>query len=256
MLISNFFSKSRKHSVSLDSVVEKFKFSREAVLLILSHAGFDTTNLERLDENHLEILSQSYIDSVKSQFDNFCRNFYFYNKKDQEEFKSFYSNFVKTKSKGNKHYQNDEDLINSKIDSVKIKDYFYSKIQRIELFERIQSLNDIVDFSIFDEVKFHAGYSYIEFDGDSEAFDRVNKIIGYKLKPKVKRRLTFSKLIFRIMLINSHYHVFIDDEEHYGVVISKYRFSVKKYNCREALKIIHLLKLYKPCINTNKLLKT
>lgn len=254
MLLSKFFSKSIKSNVSLDSVIEKFKFSREAVLLIFSHTGFETANLEYLNENHLEILSQSYIDSVKNQFNSFSKNFYNYSKKDQQEFKAFYSRFVQSNYKGNKQYQieTDKGLINSKLNSDKIKNYFFARIQEIELLEFYKN-NSVL---YFEENNLHDLFSYFRFDGDSEAFDRVNKIIGYKLKPKVKRKLTFSKLIFRIMLINSHYHVFIDDEEHYGVVISKYRFSVKKINCREALKIIHLLKLYKPCINTSKLLKT
>ena len=82
MLFKEINSNPKRHHVSLNAVIEKFKFSREAVILILRHAGFEILDSPNsyLNENHLEILSQSYIESFKSHFNSVSKNFYSYSK--------------------------------------------------------------------------------------------------------------------------------------------------------------------------------
>lgn len=243
MLFKEIYSSPEKHSVSLNAVIEKFKFSREAVVLILRHSGFEFSDSPNtfLNENHLEILSQSYIESVKSHFNNFSKNFYSHSKKEQEEYKVFYSKFIQQNFWSNNGYieiPSTEKLINSKLNGNKIKDYFYSKIKEIEVAEMIEHFG-----YIFKDIDLYNSLAYYSKEENDANFDSIIKNIGYRLKLKVKRKLTLSKEIFSTILINSHYHIFTDDEEHNGEAISKNSFSITKYTNREALKIIHFLKL-------------
>ncbi|MCU4188106.1 hypothetical protein M9Q43_02865 [Flavobacterium sp. HXWNR29] len=238
MLFKEINSNPKRHHVSLNAVIEKFKFSREAVILILRHAGFEILDSPNsyLNENHLEILSQSYIESFKSHFNSVSKNFYSYSKKEQEEYKLFYSKFLQQNFWSN--IQSTEKLINSKLNGNKIKDYFYSKIKEIEVAEIIEQFD-----YIFKDIDSYNSFGYYSAEESDTNFDSIIKNIGYRLKLKVKRKLTLSKEIFSTILINSHYHIFTDEEEHNGEAISKNSFSIVKYTNREALKIIHFLKL-------------
>lgn len=232
-----------RHHISLNAVIEKFKFSREAVILILRHAGFEISDSPNtyLNENHLEILSRNYIESVKSHFNNISKNFYSYSKKEQEEYKVFYSKFIQQSFwSNNRHIEipSTEKLINSKLNGNKIKDYFYSKIKEIEVAEIIEHFG-----YIFKDIDSYNSFGFYSAEESDTNFDSIIKNIGYRLKLKVKKKLTLSKEIFSTILINSHYHIFTDDEEHNGEAISKNSFSITKYTNREALKIIHFLKL-------------
>ena len=218
----------KKYSVTLSSVSKKLKISEDSIISILRVAGFEVFNMPfiLLNEKHLEILSKAYVDAVKRFYTSSSKNFFSLNKHEQFEMKNFFLNFVAIDSRYNSYSTNSisNEIFKSKLDSNLIKDFFYSLI---------------------DEIEFEEGFYDPFFSKSKSVGHAVNDVfvkIFYKIKLKTKSTFNNIKSKLFSIILNCHYYIFSDDENHSIRDSLKSCFSWVINISREALKNINYLK--------------
>lgn len=218
----------KKYSVTLSSVSKKLKISEDSIVSILRDAGFEVFNMPYvlLNEKHLEILSKGYVDAVKRFYTNSSKNFFSLNKHEQFEIKNFFLNFIAIDSRYNYYSTNsiNNEIFKSRLDSNLIKDFFYNLIDEIE----------------FEEAFYGPFFSKSRSVG--HAVNDVFIKIFYKIKLKTKSTFNNIKSKLFSIILNCHYYIFSDDENHSIRDSLKSCFSWVINISREALNNINYLK--------------
>jgi hypothetical protein len=221
------FRKSRKYNVALHSVAKKLKISDESIVAILKDAGFEIYNFPQtlLNEKHLEILSQKYVDAIKRFYNTSSKSYYDLTFDEQLEVKRFFQKFIRNDYFFERFNQDlpDSNFFKSKLDSELIKDFFYRLIYEVE-FESA-----------------HGNVYYI----DSVTFE-CKEFTKFLYKVKLKIKSTFNNIKSKLfsILTSCHYYIFTDDEDHIAKAKLELCFSAVRNLSGEALKYINYLKFH------------
>lgn len=207
------------YNVTLKDVAKKLGVSRSSIVEILKENGFEAINFSDflLDYNHLEVLSEKYVESVKSLQNRFSKKYFFYNLNEREQIRKFLLKFINTE-KISKNLFFDENIIKSKLDKNLIKEFFFNLIDEIRLEVSLGKLS-------------------IQIKDDYKKF----RILIPKIKIKIKRSFSNNNSNIFFLTITGHYYIFTDEE---GQIVEKKftkDFSTIKYLYREALNNIHNL---------------
>lgn len=223
----------RKHNVSLKSVAIKLNLSEDKIISILQNAGFDIFYFPsiRLNEDHLEVLSNSYVESIKSYHNSKSKKYYNLNFEERHEFNHFFYRFIK-KSYNIWEYNNIDvsldKVVNSNLDNDLIKDFFFNLVSQIEYHETISN-----------------GYYLQNIAYVEKIFNKYRHKIKLRLKHKLKSLLSDIRTLIHSILVCCHYYIFSDDEDHNGEAARNTSFFVLRNTQLEALIIINYLKFHK-----------
>jgi transcriptional regulator with XRE-family HTH domain len=207
------------YNVTLKDVAKKLGVSRSSIVEILKENGLEAINFPDflLDYNHLEALSEKYVESVKSLQNRFSKKYFFYNLNEREQIQKFLLKFINTEQISENLFF-DENIIKSKLDKKLIKEFFFNLIDEIRLEVSLGKLS-------------------IQIKDDYKKF----RILIPKIKIKIKRSFSNNNSNIFFLTITGHYYIFTDEEEQ--IVEKKFTkdFSTIKHICRGALSNIHHL---------------
>lgn len=226
-----------RKNISLFRIAQKLGLSEEDILTLLEDAGFDTKNssLAFLNEHHLEVLSRSYIKSIKSYYSKVSKNHYELDFEEQNNLKLFFSKFIQeeinfsflkfsfTQGYEINHKSPLDRVFVEKLDDNLIKNFFHELIFQHECNEYSENLLGFVDILYVEKI-FHK--------------------IKHRFKIKLNSQYEFSDIRSRLysILICCHYYIFSDDEDHIGKATPKESLSDLKHKIGEALNEIIYLK--------------
>ena len=227
-LFSFFRSNRGVYRVSLHKVAHKLNTTSEDIVLILKAAGFRILNMPTtiLNEDHLEILSNHYVDSIRSYYNTVSKKRYTLSQDELNWNKIFFSRLVKKRTRFffEVGVNLEQDVFDSNLDDILIKDLFFELIDQIlereRLFESLYSLTS-------------SNFNYSE---------STFSILKYKIKLKLRLKQAYRDIRSRLysILVCNYYHIISDDEVDTVEAMKKSSFSGFIYTAREALKFNNL----------------
>jgi hypothetical protein len=236
----------KQSSISIEQISLHFGLNQSMIIEMLQKAGYEYSPFDGLTRNHLEIISHSYVHSIKSAYKQIGKTIGKYDEDRQEMYRKFFINFIDQRSStsivqmfGSFVPMYNDNVFGHKLDADLIRSHFFQTLHYIE----------------YGHYDFYDGpYSY---EPVSKEERNINSQIHKQLRWRLQRNQSFRDFksnIFTI-IITGHYYIFSDEEDLFTTVSTSFNrcFSAVKITLGEALNLINS-KLNPQCKITYKIL--
>jgi hypothetical protein len=222
------FKRLKVGSVTLKDVALKFEMRSNFLIDLLNNAGhkIEDENFV-LKEDHLKIISITYIRSIKKYYKKCSKEFHSLDKNKQEYLVEFFSQFVK----------NDKKVFKSKLENTYIEYYFEKTITDLSWLKLLDSLNS----SIFTDKLDPKIYIKNDVNEKNDYHALIYKDINWDYKPRIKIKFTDIRSNIKKIIISAYYYIFSCEEDVPAVLSSVKRcFSAVNFSLGEALTNINV----------------